>query len=585
MKIGLFYFCFLLGMVAQGQSLPAISMGQVYLPAVVTNPYETDLQALLHSALQSDPHRFSYNPIFSGRQTTLSPEVFQIFLDKIPVPHGLIYVSEATASKSVLTFPMFNYSHPGVLEGQMEATSKIRNETPVAVYQNGKWKVFYKRGTHQMFPVPVSKTEYFDATGTLAFVEDGFLHLHANEDSTVRASVFKPDPSTKLRRNYGNGLKDSADRNSALLVQALDTVLLQVHFENDTFSLKNSKFEMGEFSPPILPLTRTRANNLCFTRDTALFEEVNVFYHLNKFRQLIDSIGFNTLADYPLRVDAHGMDGADQSAYSPVLDILAYGTGNVDDGEDAAVVVHEYGHVLAHAAFPFGNAGQERRAVEEGICDYLAGSYARNISDWEWQRLFKWDGWNEFWPGRNLLSTKHYPENLVGQIHRDGEIFSSALMNIELVLGREVTHRLVLQALFSLGPNLSMPQAAFSVLRADSLLFSGSHSQVINAIFQGKGIAPGNIIVGLRPENLPASQSIAGYLVNSDDFVSLKPLIGDEWNTISLCDITGKIIRSVTEQSNSEQFKISTAGIPPGCYLIMAQSNIRGIWQPAKWIR
>jgi hypothetical protein len=58
-------------------------------------------------------------------------------------------------------------------------------------------------------------------------------------------------------------------------------------------------------------------------RNHAGFEEVNIFYHLNSYREFLDSLGFGDLADYQLKVDAHGMDGADQSAYSPLQDVLA----------------------------------------------------------------------------------------------------------------------------------------------------------------------------------------------------------------------------------------------------------------------
>ena len=54
---------------------------------------------------------------------------------------------------------------------------------------------------------------------------------------------------------------------------------------------------------------------------------------------------------------------------------LVLGTGGVDDGEDADVIVHEYGHSLQDQAAPSFAADAARAAtMGEGFGDYMAAA-------------------------------------------------------------------------------------------------------------------------------------------------------------------------------------------------------------------
>ena len=64
----------------------------------------------------------------------------------------------------------------------------------------------------------------------------------------------------------------------------------------------------------------------------------------------------------------------DNSFYSPGADEIQLGTGGVDDGEDADVIVHEYGHAVQDAQAPeLPHSGNQGGAMGEGFGDYLAG--------------------------------------------------------------------------------------------------------------------------------------------------------------------------------------------------------------------
>ena len=403
--------------------------------------------------------------------------------------------------------------------------------------------------------------QWQDENGQVFFREEAMLY--SGPDSLVKMSVFRPDPVSKLRMPYGGLLRDRGDSNSVLLTQALDTVFCRVGFSADSFRLKNSRFELGEFSIPSRPhATCNHPDSLLRNRSHPVFEELNAFYHLNRFRAYVDSLGFDTLAAYCLPVDAHGMDGADQSAFSTTDRQLYFGEGNVDDAEDAAVLVHEYGHALSHSALAFGNSGFERRALEEGFCDYLGGSYTRRLSDFTWNQLFKWDGHNEFWTGRVLNSEKMYPNNLVGQIHKDGEIFSSALTELENLSSRALVHELLLGSMPFFLPNQTMPAAAQVLLETDSSLYNGAHSTQINQAFMARGINPGQIIVSV-PE--PIAQRLPFWLqVDGGEFFIYTPTA--EHGQFEVYDLLGRSLTLGSLTGNRTRIRLNPA--QPGMRLV-----------------
>ena len=64
----------------------------------------------------------------------------------------------------------------------------------------------------------------------------------------------------------------------------------------------------------------------------------------------------------------------DNSYFSPMTRSMTLGTGGVDDGEDADVIVHEYGHSLQDQAVHNFGVSRGGAAVGEGFGDYLAAS-------------------------------------------------------------------------------------------------------------------------------------------------------------------------------------------------------------------
>ncbi len=322
-------------------------------------------------------------------------------------------------------------------------------------------------------------------TKEVLYVQD--LNRYLMTDSLVSAKVFLPDPLTTAGKVYGGAYGDIGDAdNSALNNERFDVTMI-VDFTSDSFRLSSALVEIQDFSGPTTAIAVSGTPVFDYTRSEDEFEDVNCFYHLTAFQNYMQSLGYN-LVNYQIAVDAHALGGADNSMFS--YPKLYFGDGCVDDAEDADVIIHEYGHAITASAAPNTWVGSERKALDEAAGDYLATSYTRALNPFNWELMFGWDGNNVCWAGRTAATAKHYPEDLSGDIHKDGEMWNAALMQIWEVLGRETTDQIYLQSIYSYAQNISMTDAAYMFLDADSLLNGGANYIACYYWLEKRGFIP-----------------------------------------------------------------------------------------------
>lgn len=221
------------------------------------------------------------------------------------------------------------------------------------------------------------------------------------------------------------------------------------------------------------------------------FQEVNVYYHINYWQEYMRSLGILNARARVTNCYAHqGED--DNSDYSPSLDRIRYGDGGVDDSDDGEIVVHEYGHAIHNDIVPgFVYAG-ESGAISEGFGDYLGAALGNNAL------VGEWDG-TSYNPGpppflRRTDTTKHYPEDIVNQVHSDGEIISAAWWDLRNLVGPTVGDQLVIEGMFYTGTNATFQDYADGVVAADQALHGGSHLGYIYQAFGGRGIGPSYLL-------------------------------------------------------------------------------------------
>jgi hypothetical protein len=399
-------------------------------------------------------------------------------------------------------------------------------------------------------------------------------------DTTIKVKVFMPDPLTKAKQVYGGVYINNLDANASWLDDALVDTIVQAQFDatSNNFILENAFAKIVDVNPPVaFPVAQSNAN-FYFNRTQSEFEDCNAFFHVTNFHKRLQNLGFPNLLNLQLRIDAHGSNGSDNSTFyttnPPLLDL---GTGGVNDAEDADVIIHEYAHGLSWSANNNFISTAERLALDEGLADYFATSYSRSIDTFNWQKVFSWDGHNEFWAGRNAITVVNYSLPFSANIYVGGSVWNNAMSIIWTELGADITDKLMLQSMYFFTDSTTFTEAANYVLLADSLLYNGVHTNIICKNFAQKLIYAKPCV----PEsiNLVPSKSIA-MLANHLAFGNrLEPLhiygLSKKSIEVELYNANGQKVYSEILKTNGENLFLlrPISNISPGTYIL----KIRGL--------
>lgn len=411
----------------------------------------------------------------------------QLYFDSLPVLnyYWVSHHSRHSFSETKFAYEWINF--PEEIE-KFNATNHriLTNENPAYAVLSGR----YLPVTQKHFMI----NEFFPYSAI--YHNDSLLWIQAqfnlSKDTNIQVQVFEPNPIVSSQTTYGNPLKDNNDSNTLELQNELIVKESFVHQPLDSiFILENKFIKIAELSAPSYPVPKSLNNQFLYNRSDSSFEAVNAFYHLNKaILYLRDTLGFNSLMEKQIWVDANALGGNDLSMFlgNKNPPELYFGVGGVDDAEDAQVIIHELSHAMLYSANPESNVGMERNSLDEGVADYFACSYSKSISSYAYEKVFSWDGHNEFWQGRVCNSDKKYPTNLTANIYENAEIWSSVLMEIEQNLGRYVTQQIVIESAFFYYPNMSFTAAGNFLLKADSLINGGLNNSKLKEILCEKGI-------------------------------------------------------------------------------------------------
>jgi Zn-dependent metalloprotease len=190
--------------------------------------------------------------------------------------------------------------------------------------------------------------------------------------------------------------------------------------------------------------------------------------------------------------------GQDNSYSWDKHDVLRFGKGGVDDAEDAEVILHEYGHAMLDSqSTPFGafGASPEAGAIHEAFGDYWAVTVSAVVAPTpdpacvaDWDSVSYTSGIPHCL--RRVDTNLHYPEDLNGRVHHDGQIWSRALWDIRNALGHVVADTIILEAHFSFAPDSTMPAAAQVTVNTAQSLYGNAAANAVRSAFQARGILP-----------------------------------------------------------------------------------------------
>jgi hypothetical protein len=234
-------------------------------------------------------------------------------------------------------------------------------------------------------------------------------------------------------------------------------------------------------------------------RDSDQFEQVMGYYWVTTAQAYLQHLGFGSTLrpvnqrQIQLRIDQFG---GDNSFFRDDKANITLGKGGVDDGEDAEVIVHEYGHSVQDGQVPGFGTSLEAGSIGEAFGDYLAvavSSWATGVPTRTPEAcVADWDSvsYTTATPHclRRLDGDKVYPRDVVGEVHADGEIWSRALWDIRRALGDTRASTVIVDAQFAFAPGTTFRAAALATVATASRRYGAAAGRSVQTAFADRGI-------------------------------------------------------------------------------------------------
>jgi Zn-dependent metalloprotease len=325
--------------------------------------------------------------------------------------------------------------------------------------------------------------------GTMQSLVDARSGSVVKVDSLVKEAngtgvVFEPNAVVTLQNE---SLTDNNNANSAVFGPAYKTVTLTQL--NNTGQLRGA-YARNVSNNPVTSNSRT----FNFNRSQRGFEQVMGYYHITRAQEYIHTLGFTDVNNSAQAYRTTGLTD-DNSFYDPSVDRITFGTGGVDDAEDAEVIWHEYGHAIQDDQVPGFGSTLQAGSIGEGFGDYWAFTMSIPVSaataTTPLACIADWDSVS-YTTGvphclRRVDGKKVYPRDSAGEVHADGEIWSRALFDIHNALGRTQANTIVLEAQFGFASNTTFAAAANKIVATAQALYGAQAAAACQAAMHARG--------------------------------------------------------------------------------------------------
>ena len=317
----------------------------------------------------------------------------------------------------------------------------------------------------------------------------------ANPGSTASAWVFATNP---VATSGDNTLRDRKDADQAVLNAELVAVTL-THLDGSGFLHGDYAYVVSSTGDPAFETDGTYH----YTRHDDRFEQVMAYYWTTQSQLYLRSLGFDGVT-FPevnadrqrVRINQLGYDNSFATTHP--RDEMRFGKGGVDDAEDGDVILHELGHQIHFSQSDTFFSSAEAGAISEGFGDYWAYTVSKAVMadlglgpQADPACIAKWDATSyDANPAngiclRRIDSPLFYPDDLLGQVHADGRIWSHALYDLHAAIGQAHADTAILAAQFD-WTGTTMPALAQRIVdQAQDLYGQGAQAQ---AAFEGRGI-------------------------------------------------------------------------------------------------
>ena len=418
----------------------------------------------------------------------LGPE--QAKLVYVPVRDGFRFVYKTLVAVEA---PFGHWEH------QIDAASgEVVSVRDTIIYRKGAPKALPDFSAYGGDVWPRSKTAAAFEAVALKQAAAAAAAVKATANGT--ALVFDGDPRTYLANAALVNSSSAASFSSAYVTRTLR----DINLTSGTYSLSGPWVAITEIEAPTAAPSTSITGAWTAQRGNNAFNDVMTYYHIDQNQRYLQSLGYVGAAGIqygPIEADSNGVDGDDNSYYSPSLNCLSFGHGGVDDNEDADVILHEYGHAITSGIIPAWGGG-DTGAIGEGFGDYWGASYSsttQNGTTFHPEWAFSWDGHGAgTWSGRFLNMTNltydashtYVDHEMINSIANYSDqlwgtpIFQAFLTLRGMGCPREDIDKIIIESFFGVGSGPSMRDMANATVAAAQELYpSGPHAAVFHDKF------------------------------------------------------------------------------------------------------
>ena len=173
---------------------------------------------------------------------------------------------------------------------------------------------------------------------------------------------------------------------------------------------------------------------------------------------------------------------------------------------------------------------------------------------------------------RPVNGSKHYPEDLIGQPHADGEMWSASLWELFEALGRDGSITLVIESHFYLSSDAEFVDGASALFVADQELNGGVNSDLILGVMENRGfLTPPKLASDAFEENDTVDTAAAIKLPFLNEELSIHTADNDDYYTFNLTE-TMQVGLGIDFQPIYGELMLTLTG-PTGVALVTFETN------------
>jgi Fungalysin metallopeptidase (M36)/Fungalysin/Thermolysin Propeptide Motif len=308
------------------------------------------------------------------------------------------------------------------------------------------------------------------------------------------AQLYSPNPVAQSRRSAGVR-RDHHDENTARLTSLRRPVTLR-NIRKRQRCLRG-KWVHAKRGGEAREVCKRGLEWRGVKRSQDRFEALMTYFHIDRAQRYIQDLGFGRGGGAGInkrkQVAVADAFTDDNSFFSPLTRMIRYGSGGVDDAEDADVILHEYGHAIQDDQVRGFGYSYQAGAIGEGFGDYWAAvmsSRSPGTSNRDDVCIFEWDGvsWGRFVSKFNRNCGRRADGNQTRdqaedscefEIHCVGEFWSSSLWDLRDLVGGRAFDRILLSSQFMYAADEHFDEAVVALIAADQALTGGANKDLI----------------------------------------------------------------------------------------------------------